>query len=135
MVSPYREAPKDSRSLGTIRPPAVTRSPGGLPCSLRSFSAFPRLIDGEGDGLLYAESAAGTVATTGRRLLVDALLARFADADTEGRRTCSEQLGSSAALSLQSKWRERKVSVRPEVGSNGDKKQEVRSQVGAKGER
>jgi hypothetical protein len=50
-LSGKREVPSGGRSLGTILPPAVTRMPGGLPCSLRSFSALPRLIDGVGEGL------------------------------------------------------------------------------------
>jgi hypothetical protein len=89
VLSGKREVPSGGRSLGTTLPPAVTRMPGGLPCSLRSLSAFPRLIDGVGDGLLYGAAGPSGGATGGRKLLVDDLLARFADADAEGRRTCS----------------------------------------------
>ena len=74
-----------------MRPPAVTRIPGGLPCSLRSFSAFPRLIEGEGEGRFWTMAAAAATPATagGRRLLLDSLLVKFADADAEGRKTCS----------------------------------------------
>lgn len=76
------------RSLGTIRPPAVTRRPGGLPCSLSSLSAFPRLMDGEGDGFFAAAvvpAAAG--AAKGREELSTRVPIRQADAD--GLKTCS----------------------------------------------
>jgi hypothetical protein len=92
VLSGKREVPSGARSLGTILPPAVTRSPGGLPCSLRSFSAFPRLIDGVGDGFFCGAAGASVAATEeggGRKLLPDDLLARFAEADADGRRTCS----------------------------------------------
>jgi hypothetical protein len=62
MLLPNRAVLKGGRSLGTTRPPAVTRIPGGLPCSLSSFSALPRLIEGDGDGfLLGAAGAAGAI--------------------------------------------------------------------------
>ncbi len=98
MFSPKREEAKGGRSLGTMRPPAVTRIPGGLPCSLRSFSAFPRLIEGDGEGLFCSVAAAVEIADTAgsRRLLVDSLLVRFAAADAEGRKTCSESRNMSA---------------------------------------
>jgi hypothetical protein len=89
VLSGKRDVPSGGRSLGTTLPPAVTRMPGGLPCSLRSFSALPRLIDGVGDGLFCSPAGAGGCATGGRRLLPEDLLARFADAEAEGRRTCS----------------------------------------------
>lgn len=89
--------PSGGRSLGTILPPAVTRSPGGLPCSLRSFSALLRLNDGEGEGLLCDAAVASGGGAGGRRLLPDLLLARRAEADVEGRRTCSVQLVSLVA--------------------------------------
>lgn len=89
VLSGKREVPSGGRSLGTTLPPAVTRMPGGLPCSLRSFSALPRLIDGVGDGLLKGTDGASGSATGSRRLVPDDLAARFADADAEGRRTCS----------------------------------------------
>jgi hypothetical protein len=72
-----------------MRPPAVTRIPGGLPCSLRSFSAFPRLIDGVGDGRFWESEGTRAAGVGTRKLLFDALLGRFADADADGRRTCS----------------------------------------------
>ena len=100
VLSGKREVPSGARSLGTILPPAVTRKPGGLPCSLSSFSAFPRLIEGEGDGFLYGAVAAavavGGATGGGLKLLVDDLLARWADADAEGRRTCSTRVLRSA---------------------------------------
>jgi hypothetical protein len=91
MLSGRREVPSSGRSLGTTLPPAVTRMPGGLPCSLRSFSALPRLMDGVGEGLFCDAAAASDCATGGRRLLPEDLLARLADADAEGRRTCSAE--------------------------------------------
>jgi hypothetical protein len=75
------------RSLGTTRPPAVTRIPGGLPCSLSSLSALPRLIEGEGEGFLSSDAGAIAGVADKRRLLFEAAAARVADA--EGRRTCS----------------------------------------------
>ncbi len=39
-------------AVGTTRPAAVTRIPGGEPCSLMSFSTLPRLTDGVGEGRL-----------------------------------------------------------------------------------
>lgn len=96
VLSGKREVPSGARSLGTILPPAVTRKPGGLPCSLRSFSALPRLMEGDGDGFLYgalgadgSAGAAGSATVGGRRLLPDDLFVRFAEADAEGRKTCS----------------------------------------------
>ena len=93
VLSGYREVPSGGMSLGTTLPPAVTRMPGGLPCSLRSFSALPRLIDGVGEGRFCGAAAVAAVAsdcaTGGLRLLPEDLLASFADADAEGRRTCS----------------------------------------------
>jgi len=63
LLPPNRAVLNGGRSLGTTRPPAVTRMPGGLPCSLSSLSALPRLIDGDGDGfLLGAVGAAGAIA-------------------------------------------------------------------------
>lgn len=103
-LSGKREVPSGARSLGTILPPAVTRNPGGLPCSLRSFSALPRLIDGVGDGFLSVPTGAvgavdagggargSATEEVGRRLLPDDLLVRFADADADGRRTCSTRV-------------------------------------------
>jgi hypothetical protein len=89
VLSGKRDVPNGGRSLGTILPPAVTRMPGGLPCSLSSFSALPRLMDGVGDGLFCGAAGASGCATGARRLLPEDLLARLADADTDGRRTCS----------------------------------------------
>jgi hypothetical protein len=89
VLSGKREVPSGGRLLGTTLPPAVTRMPGGLPCSLRSFSALPRLMDGVGEGLFCDATGASGCATGGRRLLPEDLLARLADADAEGRRTCS----------------------------------------------
>jgi hypothetical protein len=74
-------------SLGTIRPPAVTRMPGGLPCSLRSFSALPRLIEGEGEGFLTGATGASAGVVEERRLLFEDAAAKVAEA--EGRKTCS----------------------------------------------
>jgi hypothetical protein len=88
-LSGKREVPSGGRSLGTIRPPAVTLRPGGLPCSLRSFSALPRLIDGVGDGRFCGAAGADGGATGGRRLLPEDRLVRLAEAEAEGRRTCS----------------------------------------------
>ena len=78
---------RGGRSLGTTRPPAVTRMPGGLPCSLSSLSALPRLIEGEGDGFLSSDAGAIAGVADNRRLLFEAAGARVADA--EGRKTCS----------------------------------------------
>jgi len=78
---------KGGRSLGTIRPPAVTRRPGGLPCSLSSLSALPRLIDGDGEGFLSSDAGATAGVADNRRLLFEAAVAKVADA--EGRKTCS----------------------------------------------
>jgi len=89
LLSGKRDVPSGGRSLGTIRPPAVTRIPGGLPCSLRSFSALPRLMEGVGEGLFCGAVGMSGCATGTRRLLPEDLLARFADADADGRRTCS----------------------------------------------
>ena len=75
------------RSIGTTRPPAVTRMPGGLPCSLRSLSAFPRLIEGEGEGFLSGAAGASAGVADDRRLLFEDAAAKVADA--EGRKTCS----------------------------------------------
>jgi hypothetical protein len=67
--------------------------PGGLPCSLSSLSALPRLIDGEGDGFLLgavgAAVAAGAIAGVddARKGFVEEIPIKFAD--TEGRKTCS----------------------------------------------
>jgi hypothetical protein len=96
-------APSGGRSPGTMRPPAVTRRPGGLPCSLRSLSALPRLTEGEGDGRLVAVGGAVTGTTSGvisrgasgaaalgtnvRKLLSD--LRPINCAEAVGRRTCS----------------------------------------------
>lgn len=88
-MSPYWEAPSGGRSLGTIRPPAVTRRPGGLPCSLSNRSALPRLNEGDGEGFLRGPGCAIPAATEGRRLRLDARPARVADADADGRNTCS----------------------------------------------
>jgi hypothetical protein len=93
VLSGKREVSRGGRSLGTTLPPAVTRMPGGLPCSFRSFSALPRLMDGVGEGLFCDAADASGCATGGRRLLLEGLLARLADADAEGRRTCSVKLG------------------------------------------
>lgn len=87
--SPYRDVPSSGKSLGTMRPPAVTRTPGGLPCSLSSLSALPRLMEGEGDGFFRESVGAVGCTATGRRLRLEGLQVRFADADAEGRRTCS----------------------------------------------
>jgi hypothetical protein len=57
-------------SEGTIRPPAVTRTPGGEPCSLRSFSALSRLIDGDGEGFL---SSGGIELATANDFLTEEL--------------------------------------------------------------
>jgi hypothetical protein len=92
VLSGKREVPSGGRSLGTTLPPAVTRIPGGLPCSLRSFSALPRLIDGVGEGLFCDAAGASGCVIGGRRLLPEDLLARLADADAEGRRTCSIEI-------------------------------------------
>jgi hypothetical protein len=55
-------------------------------------------MDGVGDGLLYGAVGASGAATGGRRLLADDLLARLADADADGRRTCSVRVKWSSAL-------------------------------------
>jgi len=96
-------APSGGRSPGTMRPPAVTRRPGGLPCSLRSASALPRLTEGEGEGRLFAAGGAAAGTTSGvisrgasgaavlglkvRRLRSD--LRPINCAEAVGRRTCS----------------------------------------------
>lgn len=97
-MSPYRDVPSGGRSLGTMRPPAVTRKPGGLPCSLSSFSAFPRLNDGVGEGRFWGPRGAGAVPVGTLRLLFEDLLFRFAAADADGRKTCSNQRGKRVSL-------------------------------------
>lgn len=87
VLSPNRELLRGGRSLGTTRPPAVTRMPGGLPCSLRSLSALPRLTDGDGDGFLLG--AAGAILGVVWKGFSEETPIRFAD--TEGRKTCSEK--------------------------------------------
>lgn len=78
-----------------MRPPAVTRRPGGDPCSLSSLSALAFLIEGEGDGRFAADlSAAGSF---GVAIKVGAEVAGstfsdcwlMAEADAEGLRTCA----------------------------------------------
>jgi len=88
------------RSLGTMRPPAVTRIPGGLPCSLRSLSAFPRLIEGDGEGLLSGAAGASADVAEERRLLFEDAAAKVADA--EGRKTCSVHEVGQQLASLRS---------------------------------
>lgn len=90
LLLPKRTLLSGGRSLGTIRPPAVTRNPGGLPCSLSSRSALPRLIDGDGDGFFKFIEAAETPGATDARekgLSEEVVPIKFADA--EGLRTCS----------------------------------------------
>lgn len=93
LLLPKRTPFRGGRSLGTTRPPAVTRIPGGLPCSFKSRSALPRLTEGEGDGFfkLIAEAATPGAAAEARsgfsKDAVEAVPMRLAD--TEGRITCS----------------------------------------------
>jgi hypothetical protein len=73
--------------------------PGGLPCSLSSLSALPRLTDGDGEGLfkLVFVGATPGVADARRDFSDDEILMMFADA--EGRRTCSEEVHNQSLLS------------------------------------
>jgi hypothetical protein len=50
-------------------------------------------MDGVGEGLFCEAAGASGCAIGGRRLLAEDLLARLADADAEGRRTCSAEPG------------------------------------------
>lgn len=93
-----RAVARGGRSLGTTRPPAVTRIPGGLPCSLRSLSALPRLIDGDGEGFLWGAVDAIAGVGGGRRFFSEVARTRFADA--EGRKTCSAEEYQLDFLSL-----------------------------------
>ena len=84
---PNRAALNGGRSLGTTRPPAVTRMPGGLPCSLRSLAALPRLTDGDGDGFLLGPVDTTPGVVDDWKDFSEEIPIRFAEA--EGRRTCS----------------------------------------------
>jgi hypothetical protein len=89
--------------------------PGGLPCSFSSLSAFPRLIDGVGDGFFVlasaCEEAMPGVVVDGRKSFSDEdVLITFADAD--GRRTCSAQELMSAMFEITRNARGLRVGLR-----------------------
>jgi len=90
LLVPNREVLSGGRSLGTTRPPAVTRIPGGLPCSLSNLSALPRLMDGDGDGFLLRLVA---FKAEGGRVERDGFSAwaPIKQADADGRNTCSNE--------------------------------------------
>jgi hypothetical protein len=55
-------------------------------------------MEGVGDGLFCGAVGMSGCATGTRRLLPEDLLARFADADADGRRTCSTKAYRLASL-------------------------------------